>query len=161
MFYPLKDSRAAAAKARALLLALAKRCLAQQLVPFRLIVERNVEQAAPPVRTGRGASRWQDPNRALMPAAAVTTVLERIEQASLEGGGGQPPMSSLLAERARSEGARSTRAFEDQPGRPLREMERRKAMRKMRSGALLAHRAPTMKQWSLDARSEGQPGHSF
>ena len=25
----------------------------------------------------------------------------------------------LLAERARSEGARSTRAFEDQPGRPL------------------------------------------
>jgi hypothetical protein len=24
-------------------------------------------------------------------------------------------------------------------------------------GALLARRAPTMKRWSLDARSEGQP----
>jgi len=72
----------AAAPARALLLAIAKPRLAQQLVPFRLIVERNVEQAAPPVRTGHGALRWQDPNRALMPAAAVTTVLERRERAS-------------------------------------------------------------------------------
>lgn len=80
-----EDRRAAAARARALLLALAKPRLAQQLVPFRLIVERNVEQAAPPVRTGRGASLRQDTNRALMPAAAVTTVLERIERASLEG----------------------------------------------------------------------------
>jgi hypothetical protein len=26
-----------------------------------------------------------------------------------------------------------------------------------RPGALLARRAPTMKQWSLDARSKGQP----
>jgi len=92
----------------------------QQLVPFRLIVERNAEQAAPPLGTGRGASLWQDINRALMPAAAVTTVLERVEQGSLERNekGGRPPMPSVLAERARSEGARSTRAFEDQPGRP-------------------------------------------
>src|SRR6185436_2014795 len=76
--------RAAAATARALLLAIAKRCLVQQLVPFRLIVERNAEQAAPPLGTGRGVSLWQDINRALMPAAAVTTVLERVEQGSLE-----------------------------------------------------------------------------
>jgi hypothetical protein len=55
-----EDSRAAAAKARALLLAIEKPCLAQQLVPFRLIVERNFEQAAPPVRTGRGASLRQE-----------------------------------------------------------------------------------------------------
>ena len=75
----------AAAKARALLLAMAKLRLAQQLVPFRLIVERNVEQAAPPVRTGRGASLRQDTYRALMPAAAVTTGLERVEQASFKG----------------------------------------------------------------------------
>ncbi|MEP6933854.1 MAG: hypothetical protein ABI988_07950, partial [Nitrospirota bacterium] len=74
--------------------------LAQQLVPFRLIVERNVEQAAPPIGTGRGASLWQDTNRALMPAAAVTTVLERIERASLEGRGGGLVVL-LLAERAR------------------------------------------------------------
>ncbi|THI92032.1 MAG: hypothetical protein CAF41_000955 [Nitrospira sp. CG24A] len=75
--------------------------MTQQLVPFRLIVERNVEQAAPPVRTGRGASLRQDTNRALMPAATVTTVLERMERASLEGkGGGRPPMSPLLAQRA-------------------------------------------------------------
>jgi hypothetical protein len=33
----------------------------------------------------------------------------------------------LLAERARSEGARSTRALEDRPGHPLRGVERRKA----------------------------------
>ena len=38
-----EDGRAAAANARALLLAIAKRHLAQQLVPFRLFVERNVE----------------------------------------------------------------------------------------------------------------------
>jgi len=63
---------------------LAKPRLAQQLVPFRLVVERNVEQAAPPVSTGRGASLRQDTNRVLMPAAAVTIALERIEQASLE-----------------------------------------------------------------------------
>jgi hypothetical protein len=100
--------------------------LAQQLVPFRLIVERNVEQAAPPVRTGRGASLQQDTNRALMPAVAVTTVLERMEQASLEGEERGGLVVLLLAERARSEGARSTRAFEDQPGRPLRGVERRK-----------------------------------
>ena len=42
------------------LLAIAKRRLAQQLVPFRLIVERNVEQAAPPVITVRGAPLWQE-----------------------------------------------------------------------------------------------------
>jgi hypothetical protein len=40
----------------------------------------------------------------------------------------------LLAERARSEGARSTRAFEDQPGRPLRREERRKVRDEKRLG---------------------------
>ena len=29
-----------------------------------------------------------------------------------------------------------------------------------RSGAFLARRAPTMKLWSLNARSKGQPGYS-
>ena len=37
--------------------------------------------------------------------------------------------------------------------RGLRRMERQ------RPGALLARRAPTMKRWSLDARSEGQSGY--
>ena len=49
-----------------------------------------------------------------MPAAAVTTVLERIERASLERRGGGLVVL-LLAERAHSEGARSTRAIEDRP----------------------------------------------
>ena len=95
-----KGSRATAAKARALLLTLVKRRLAQPLVPFRLIVEWNVEQAAPPVRTGRGASLGQGPNKALVPAAAVTTVLERIERASLGRRGGDLVVL-LLAEQRR------------------------------------------------------------
>jgi len=70
--------RAAAAKARALLLAIAKRRLAQQLVPFRLIVERNVELAAPPVRPGRGASLWQEPQQGSDARSGNTTDLERI-----------------------------------------------------------------------------------
>jgi hypothetical protein len=45
----------------------------------------------------------------------------------LEGGRGGGLVVVLLAERARSEGARSTRAIEDQPDRPLRGVERRKA----------------------------------
>ena len=140
------------------LLAIAKRRLAQQLVPFRLIVERNVEQAASLVRTGRGVSLWQDTNRALMPAAAVTTVLERIERASLERRRGGLVIL-LLAERQRSEGARSPRAFEDRLGRSLRVMERRKARRKMRLGALIARRTRTIRMCSFDAREEGfSPG---
>jgi hypothetical protein len=75
----------------------------------------------------------------------------------LEGGRGGGLVVLLLAERARSEGARSTRAFEDQPGRPLRGVERRKAQRKMRPGALLARRTRTIKLCSSDARSKGQP----
>lgn len=39
------------------------------IVVVGLIIERNVEQAAPHVRTGRGASLWQ-----------VTTVLERLDK---------------------------------------------------------------------------------
>ena len=80
-------------------LAIAKPRLAQQLVPFRLIVERNVEQAAA-LRYGKNL------NRALMLAAAVTTVLERIEQASLQGREGAA--SNVLC-------ARATRGL----GRPL------------------------------------------
>ena len=64
----------------------------------------------------------------------------------------------LLAERARSECARSTRAIEDRPGYPLkRKVSELGGMKRARPGALLARRAPTMKRWSLDARSQGQP----
>ena len=86
----------AAATARALVLAVATRRWAQQLVPFRLIVERNAEQAAPPVRMSRGASLRQNPNRALMPTAAVTTVLEKIEQTSQLHRGGSASMKGSL-----------------------------------------------------------------
>jgi len=34
-------------------------------------------------------------------------------------------------------------------------------MAKERPGALLARRAHTMRQWSLNARSKRQPGHFF
>ena len=56
-----------------------------------------------------------------------------------------------------SEGPRSTVA-----PRPTwvpfqgREENKLGRMEKERPGALLARRAPTMKRWSLDARSEGQ-----
>ena len=52
----------------------------------------------------------------------------------------------LLAERAPSEGPRSTRAIEDRPGHPLKRET-------SELGGII---------WcSLDARSEGQPGHSY
>jgi len=70
---------------RRFVLAIVKRRLAQQLVPFRLIVERNVEQAAPPVRTGRGASLWQEPQQGSDARSGRTTILGRIERVSLEG----------------------------------------------------------------------------
>ena len=75
---------AVAANARALLLALAKSRLTQQLVPLRLVVERNVEQAAPPVRTGRGVSLWQESQQGSDARSGSTTALERIEQADGE-----------------------------------------------------------------------------
>jgi len=53
----------------------------------------------------------------------------------------------LLAERARSEGARSTRALEDQPGYPVK-----------REASEVGGRGSEM--CSLDARSEGQSGCS-
>ena len=63
-----------------------------------------------------------------------------------EGGGGSLVVL-LLAERARSEGARSTRALEDRPGRPLRGVERRKARdekawKDTQVGPVLPERAP-------------------
>jgi len=75
---------------------MAKLRLAQQLVPFRLIVERNVEQAAPPVRMGRGASLGQDTQQGSDARSGSTTVLERIEQASLEGTIRRMPRMSAL-----------------------------------------------------------------
>ena len=91
-----EDTRAAAAKARALLLAIAKLRLAQQLVPFRLIVERNVEQSASPVRTGRSASLWQEPQQGSDAHSGSTTALERIERVSLDGRGGGLGRSRLF-----------------------------------------------------------------
>ena len=54
----------------------------------------------------------------------------------------------LLAKRARSEGARSTRALEDQPGYPMKR-------------DMLEVRRRGLGMYSLNARSEGQPGHSL
>ena len=54
----------------------------------------------------------------------------------------------LLAERARSEGARSTRAFEDRPGYPVK-----------REASEVGGRV--QEYASLDARSEGQSGDSL
>ena len=61
---------------RRFVLAIAKPRLAQQLVPFRLIVERNVAQAAPPVITGRGAPLWQEFHQGSDARRSSTTVLE-------------------------------------------------------------------------------------
>ena len=49
-------------------------------------------------------------------------------------------------------------SWNDPPARATRGLRR---MRREWPGALLARRAPTMKRWSLDARSKGQPGRSL
>ena len=68
----------------------------------------------------------------------------------------------LLAERAPSEGPRSTRAFEDQPGHPLkREPSKLGGKGRSRQTILLARRTRTIRQCSSDARTEGQSGDSF
>ena len=65
----------------------------------------------------------------------------------------------LLAERARSECARSTRALEDQPGCPLkRKTSKLGGDGEEWPGALLARRTRTIRMCSFDARSKGQPG---
>jgi len=136
------------------LLAIAKPRLAQQLVPFRLVVERNVEQAASPVRTGRGASLRQEPQQGSDARSGSTTVLERVKQASLEGREGAA--SDVL--RARGTRALRRASFDARSGGstrpPLRGVER---MGRKRPGALLARRTRTMKRCSFDARSKGQP----
>jgi hypothetical protein len=57
------------------LLVIAKPRLAQQLVPFRLIVERNVEQAAPPLKTGHEVSLSQESQQGSDARSASTTAL--------------------------------------------------------------------------------------
>jgi len=65
----------------------------------------------------------------------------------------------MLAQRAVADSPRWTRAVGDQTGRPhVKSRRTRKEIEEGgRSGALLARRAPTIKLWSLDARSGGQP----
>jgi hypothetical protein len=65
----------------------------------------------------------------------------------------------VLAQRAASEGPRWTRAVEDQSA-PIPEEITSELGRRGREqpGALRARETPTMKLWSFDARSKGQPG---
>jgi hypothetical protein len=67
-------------------------------------------------------------------------------------------MSSLLAERAPSEGPRPTRVVEDNRRPPSKRSGKTGSLEK---DALPARRTRTMKLCSSDARSEGQPGHSL
>ena len=59
-----------------------------------------------------------------------------------------------------SRNARHQKGETGQPGRPpARGTRTLGRIERERSGALCARRAPTIKPWSLDARSEGQSGH--
>ncbi len=105
---------------------------------------------------------------------------------SQKSGRGAARPSFLLAEAARSECAPSMRTVKDGLAAPLRasggigrasfdarirgsiglpsgEMGKRALEVERRDSwyGLRARRAPTIKQWSLDARSEGQSGHSL
>ena len=87
----------------------------------------------------------------------------RENERAWKGGRGTARPSFLLAEAARSECASSMRAVKDSLAAPLR-VKWGKLIGRASEGewrdsryGLCTRRAPTMKRWSLDARSEGQP----
>ena len=73
----------------------------------------------------------------------------------------RPPRLQSLVTRKTRRGSESMREA-GQPDRPLCSRNaRHQMMRGSRQTVLLARRAPTIKRWSLDARSEEQSAYSF